>query len=31
MMNGAQLPPFPPGMKVREIEVSVRIGFNLTR
>lgn len=31
MMNGAQLPPFPPGMKVTEIEVSVRIGFNLTR
>jgi periplasmic protein TonB len=31
MMNGAQLPPFPPGMAMSEIEVSVRIGFELTR
>jgi periplasmic protein TonB len=31
MMSGAQLPPFPPGMTAPEIEVSVRIGFSLTR
>ncbi|HEY2538406.1 MAG TPA: TonB family protein, partial [Stellaceae bacterium] len=31
MMNGAQLPPFPPSMTMSQIEVSVRIGFNLTR
>src|SRR5215469_11181794 len=30
MMNGAQLPPFPPGMTSPQIEVSVRIGFSLT-
>ena len=31
MMSGAQLPPFPQGMTAPEIEVSVRIGFSLTR
>jgi periplasmic protein TonB len=31
MMRGAQLPPFPTGMTQPEIEVSVRIGFSLTR
>jgi periplasmic protein TonB len=31
MMSGAQLPPFPPGMTAPQIEVSVRIGFSLTR
>jgi periplasmic protein TonB len=31
MMNGAQLPPFLPGMAMSEIEVSVRVGFSLTR
>jgi periplasmic protein TonB len=31
MLSGAQLPPFPPSMTEPEIEVSVRIGFSLTR
>jgi len=31
MMRGAQLPPFPPGMKQLEIEITVRIGFSLGR
>ncbi len=31
MMNGAQLPPFPPSMSMSQIDVSVRIGFSLTR
>jgi protein TonB len=31
MMSGAQLPPFPPSMTMLQIEVLVRIGFNLTR
>ncbi len=31
MMSGAQLPPFPAGMEAPQIEVSVRIGFSLTR
>ena len=31
MINGAQLPPFPPSMAMSQIDVSVRIGFSLTR
>ena len=31
MMRGAQLPPFPAGMTMSQIEVSVKIRFNLTR
>src|SRR5215472_6525521 len=31
MMRGAQLPPFPAGMTASQIEVSVRIRFNLRR
>jgi protein TonB len=31
MMRGAQLPPFPAGMTQSQIEVSVKIRFNLTR
>jgi protein TonB len=31
MMRGAQLPPFPPGMTQSQIEVSVKLRFNLTR
>ena len=31
MMRGAQLPPFPPGMTQSQIEVSVRLRFNLRR
>ena len=31
MMRGAQLPPFPTGMTMSEIEVSVTIRFTLTR
>ena len=31
MMRGAQLPPFPVGMTASQIEVSVKIRFNLTR
>ena len=31
MMRGAQLPPFPAGMTVSQIEVSVKILFSLTR
>jgi periplasmic protein TonB len=31
MMRGAQLPPFPAGMAASQIEVSVKILFNLTR
>lgn len=31
MMRGAQLPPFPAGMTQPQIEVSVKLRFNLTR
>jgi periplasmic protein TonB len=31
MMRGAQLPAFPPGMTQPQIEVSVKLRFNLTR
>ena len=31
MMRGAQLPPFPAGMTMSQIEVSVKIRFNLAR
>ena len=31
MMRGAQLPPFPAGMTMSQIEVSVKIRFNLMR
>jgi protein TonB len=31
MMRGAQLPPFPAGMMMSQIEVSVKIRFNLMR
>ena len=31
MMNGAQLPPFPPGMTVPDIELSVGLRFILTQ
>jgi len=31
MMRGAQLPPFPAGMTQSQIEVSVKLRFNLTR
>jgi periplasmic protein TonB len=31
MMRGAQLPPFPAGMTMSQIEVSVTIRFSLTR
>jgi outer membrane biosynthesis protein TonB len=31
MMRGTKLPPFPAGMTASQIEVSVKIRFNLTR
>jgi protein TonB len=31
MLRGAQLPPFPPGMTASRIEVSLTMGFSLTR
>jgi hypothetical protein len=30
MMRGGQLPPFPAGMTMSQIEVAVTIRFNLT-
>ena len=31
MMRGAQLPPFPPGMTHPQIEIQVKLRFNLRR
>jgi outer membrane biosynthesis protein TonB len=31
MMRGAQLPPFPAGMTMSQVEISVKIRFSLAR